>query len=61
MGGLQKCAEADAAAAQLRNQAEAAGQEEVRAMMKQLVGHVVAQKNESRHATAKVIIHTLQG
>ncbi|KAL3145648.1 hypothetical protein ABBQ32_003187 [Trebouxia sp. C0010 RCD-2024] len=54
-----KCAEADAAAAQLRKQAEAAGSEEVRAMLKQLVGHVVIQKNDSRHAATKVIGNTL--
>lgn len=56
---MQKCAEADAAAAQLRKQAEAAGSEEVRAMLKQLVGHVVIQKNDSRHAATKVIGNTL--
>ena len=59
MPGVQRCAEADAAAEQLRKQAEAAGSEEVRAMLQQLVGHVVAQKKKSRHAAAKVIVNTL--
>ena len=51
---LQRCAEAGAAAAQLRQQAEAAGSEEVRTMLQQLVGHVVAQKDKARHSAAKV-------
>ena len=53
---MQRCAEAEAAAAQLREQAEAAGEEEVRAVLKQLVGHVVTQKDKAYHAAAKVMM-----
>ncbi|DBA84427.1 hypothetical protein WJX77_002493 [Trebouxia sp. C0004] len=48
-----RCAEADTAAAQLRQQAELVGAEEARTMLQQLVGHVVTQKDKGRRAAAK--------
>jgi hypothetical protein len=51
---MQRCAEADTTAAQLRQQAESVGAEEARTMLKQLVGHVVTQKDKGRQAAAKV-------
>lgn len=51
---MQRCAEADTAAAQLRVQAEGVGAEEARAMLQRLVSHVVAQKDKERHDAAKV-------
>lgn len=53
---MQRCAEADSAAAQLRQQAECVGGEEARSMVQQLVGHVVTQKDKGRQAAAKVTI-----
>ncbi|KAL0020541.1 hypothetical protein WJX79_010459 [Trebouxia sp. C0005] len=46
-------ADADTAAAQLRQQAECAGGEEARSMVQQLVGHVVTQKDRGRQSAAK--------
>ena len=51
---MQRCAEADTAADQLRQQAECVGGEEARSMVQQLVGHVVTQKDKGRQAAAKV-------
>ena len=51
---MQRCAKADAAAAQLRAQAESVGAEEARAMLQRLVSHVVTHKDKERHAAAKV-------
>ena len=51
---LQRYADADTAAAQLRQQAECAGGEEARSMVQQLVGHVVTQKDRGRQSAAKV-------
>lgn len=51
---MQRCAEADTAAAQLRVQAEGVGAEEARAMLQRLVSHVVSQKDKERHDAAKV-------
>ncbi|DBA97629.1 TPA: hypothetical protein ACH3X3_15301 [Trebouxia sp. C0006] len=48
-----RCAEADTAAAQLRQQVECVGGEEARSMVQQLVGHVVTQKDKGRQAAAK--------
>jgi hypothetical protein len=53
---MQRCAEADTAAAQLRQQVECVGGEEARSMVQQLVGHVVTQKDKGRQAAAKVMI-----
>ena len=53
---MQRCAEADTAAAQLRQQAECVGGEEARSMVQQLVGHVVTQKDKGRQAAAEVIM-----
>ncbi len=51
---MQRCAEADTAAAQLKQQAECVGGEEARSMVQQLVGHVVTQKDKGRQAATKV-------
>ena len=51
---MQKCAEAEAAAAQLRQQAESMGAEEARAVLKQLVGQVVSRTDKERRTAAKV-------
>lgn len=56
LSGVQRCAEAEAAAAQLKEQAEAASEEGVRIMLQQLVGHLVTQKDKAHHAAAKVIM-----
>ena len=53
---MQRCAEADTAAAQLRQQAECVGGEEARSMVQQLVEHVVTQKDKGRQAAAKVTV-----
>ena len=53
---MQRCAEADTAVAQLRQQAECVGDEEARSMVQQLVEHVVTQKDKGRQAAAKVTV-----
>ena len=50
---VQRCAEADAAAVQLQQQADAVEEEEARAMLKQMVASVVSERDKGRRATNK--------
>ena len=54
VAALQRCAEAAAAADQLRRHADAVGDEEARGVMQQLVAQIVADQDMQRQAQAKV-------
>ena len=51
---MQRCAEAAAAANHLRQHADAAGGEEARRVMQQLISHMVSEQDKQRQAQSKV-------
>lgn len=51
---LQRCTDAAAAAAQLRQHAGAVGGEEAQGIVQQLINHIVTEQDMQRQAQAKV-------